>query len=117
MQVQTVDTGLPPLLISCPEGMVLCVEWRHTNTGWHINVHHMELFCTQIIECEAEHNGDIGILEWSTYIGDTVKDKGHIFWRRYAQITLVFMGVPFCMTVGFGHLTPTCSLLQKSGTI
>ena len=49
------------------------------------------------------------ILEWNNYIGGTVKDKEHFFWRRYAQITLVFMGVPLRMTMGFGHLTPTCT--------
>ena len=24
----------------------LCVEWGSTNTGWHIDIHHVKNFCT-----------------------------------------------------------------------
>ena len=28
--------------------MELCVEWGSNNAGWHIDVHHVKIFCTHI---------------------------------------------------------------------
>ena len=39
---------------------MLWIEWRSTNTGWHINVHHVKYFWTHM-KCEVKHNGDMGM--------------------------------------------------------
>ena len=36
-----------------------CVKWGSTNTGWHIDVHHVRNLYTQM--CEVKHNGDMGM--------------------------------------------------------
>ena len=36
-----------------------CVKWGSTNTGWHINAHHVKN-CTHMT-CEVQHNGDMGM--------------------------------------------------------
>ena len=38
----------------------LCVEWGSTNTGWHIDIHHVKNFFTHM-KCEVKHNGDMGM--------------------------------------------------------
>ena len=36
----------------------LFVEQGSTKTGWHINVHYVEILDTHM-ECEVKHNGDV----------------------------------------------------------
>ena len=39
--------------------VMLSVEWGSTNTGWHIDVHHVKNFAHT--RCEVGHNWDMGM--------------------------------------------------------
>ena len=38
---------------------IFYVEWGSTNTGWHIDVHHVKTLTH--IKCEVRHNWDMGM--------------------------------------------------------
>jgi len=54
---------------------LLCVKWGNSNTGWHINVHHVKL-CTHM-KCEVKHNWHMG--------------KGHLWLNGWAFMGLALM--------------------------
>ena len=49
-----------------------CVKWGSTNTGWHINAHHVKKLYTR-----GKHNGDMGM--------------GHQWWDIYGLMGGTFM--------------------------
>ena len=89
---------------------MLCVEWGSTNTGWHINVHHMELFffffAHKLLSVKLN---TMEILEWGTY--------GLNEWDSQRQRKLFLEEICSKSTglhgsslphdhMSFGHLTP-----------
>ena len=50
----------------------LCVEWRSTNTGWHLNIHYGKIFCTHLnlVSCPpSSHTCEKeGLVFWATFL-------------------------------------------------
>ena len=81
----------------------LCVEWGSTNTGRHIDIHHVKL-CTHM-KCEVRHNLDMGMGHlwlngWDIYDligGAFIAKMGWAVMASYCFVwkkMLVFKGVP-----------------------
>ena len=66
----------------------LCVEWESTNTGWHINVHHVKIGTH--IKCEVNHNGDMemGIYKLNGWVIYGLNGRG-----SYGKVSYCFQGI------------------------
>ena len=77
--------NLSSYLTSFIEGLKLCVEWGTINTGWHIDVRYVKLFCTHM-KCEVK-------TEWDMEIKKKNRNKsknGSNGWGIYGKVSYCF---------------------------
>ena len=69
-----------------------CVKWGSTNTGWHSNVHYVNVFCTHThahVKCEVKHNEiwGWGIHGWVGHLWQNELFSGDIPEKHWSSLS------------------------------